>query len=39
MLGQRLFGWEDAERAVDRVSTKFGQYSVQPATLLKTSRP
>jgi DNA polymerase IV len=39
MLGQRLFGWEDAERAVDRVATKFGQYSVQPATLIKTSRP
>ena len=39
MLGERPFGWEDAERAVDRVTGKFGTEAVQPATLLATSRP
>ncbi len=39
VLGERPYGWEDAERAVDRAVGRFGTYAVRPATLLKTSRP
>ena len=39
MLGQRSYGWEDAERAVDRVAGKFGTEAIRPATLLASSRP
>ena len=39
MLGERPFGWEDAERAVDRVAGKFGTEAIRPATLLQTTRP
>ncbi len=39
VLGQRPYGWEDAERAVDRVAGRFGTSTVQPATLIQTTRP
>jgi hypothetical protein len=39
MLGERAYGWEDAERAVDKVTGKFGTEAICPATLLATSRP
>lgn len=38
MLGERAHGWEDAERAVDRVVNRFGGAAVRPATLLNTAR-
>ncbi|MBA3308905.1 MAG: DNA polymerase IV [Nocardioidaceae bacterium] len=34
MLGQREHGWEDAERAVDRATNRFGGSAVRPATLI-----
>jgi DNA polymerase-4 len=33
-LGQRPYGWEDAERAVDKAVSRFGGTAVRPATLL-----
>ena len=39
MLGQRLFGWEEAERAVDQAVNRFGSSAVGPATLLTGSHP
>ncbi len=39
MLGAREHGWEDAERAVDRATLRFGHQAVLPATLLAGSRP
>ncbi|HYO31831.1 MAG TPA: DNA polymerase IV [Nocardioidaceae bacterium] len=37
VLGERPHGWEDAEKAVDRAVSRFGNYAVRPATLLETS--
>jgi DNA polymerase-4 len=34
MLGERPHGWQDAEQAVDRATTRFGRSAVRPATLL-----
>jgi DNA polymerase-4 len=39
MLGAREHGWEDAERAVDKVTYRFGRQAVLPATLLVGRRP
>jgi DNA polymerase-4 len=39
MLGAREHGWEDAERAVDKVTYRFGRQAVFPATLLVGRRP
>jgi DNA polymerase-4 len=39
MLGARAHGWEDAERAVDRATLRFGHQAVVPATLLAGGRP
>jgi DNA polymerase-4 len=39
VLGQRPYGWEDAERAVDLAVGRFGGGAVKPATLIQTSRP
>ncbi len=38
-LGARSHGWSEAERAVDRAVTRFGNRAVAPATLLGSSRP
>jgi DNA polymerase-4 len=38
-LGERLHGWEDAERAVDKVTTRFGRSAIRPATLVESRRP
>ena len=34
VLGERDHGWADADRAVDRATTRFGSAAVRPATLL-----
>jgi DNA polymerase-4 len=34
MLGQRAFGWREAEQAADRAALKFGSGAVRPATLV-----
>jgi DNA polymerase IV len=39
MLGERVHGWEDAERAVDRAVHRFGGSAVRPATLLEPVSP
>lgn len=39
MLGERDPGWPEADRAVDRVSSRFGRVLVRPATLLGGDRP
>ncbi len=39
VLGAREHGWEDAEKAVDRATLRFGRQAVQPATLLAGGRP
>jgi DNA polymerase IV len=39
MLGERRHGWSDADRAVDRAATRFGNAAVRPATLLRGGRP
>ena len=41
ILGAREHGWEDAERAVDRATRRFGQQAVMPASLIgaASSRP
>jgi DNA polymerase IV len=36
-LGQRPYGWEDAERAVDKAVSRFGGAAVRPATLLHST--
>lgn len=33
-LGEREFGWSDADRAVDRASARFGAGAVRPASLV-----
>jgi DNA polymerase-4 len=38
MLGARVHGWEDAERAVDKATYRFGSTAVLPATLLLGGR-
>ena len=39
MLGERDHGWSDADRAVDRATSRFGTAAVRPATLLRGGRP
>jgi DNA polymerase-4 len=39
VLGAREHGWEDADRAVDRASLRFGRGAVRPATLIGGGRP
>ena len=39
MLDAREHGWEDAERAVDKATLRFGHQAVLPATLLAGRRP
>ncbi len=39
VLGERQYGWEQAEQAVDRAVGKFGTQAVRPATLLRSVRP
>ncbi len=39
VLGERPYGWEQAEQAVDRAVGKFGTQAVRPATLLRSARP
>jgi len=34
VLGERDHGWPDADRAVDRATTRFGSAAVRPASLL-----
>jgi DNA polymerase-4 len=34
VLGERDHGWSDADRAVDRATTRFGSAAVRPASLL-----
>ncbi len=38
MLGEREHGWSDADRAVDRATSRFGKSAVRPATLLRGGR-
>ena len=38
MLGEREHGWSDADRAVDRATSRFGTAAVRPATLLRGGR-
>jgi DNA polymerase IV len=38
-FGQRAAGWRDAERALDRISGRFGTDSVRPAALVTGQRP
>jgi DNA polymerase IV len=38
VLGAREHGWEDAEKAVDRATLRFGHQAVLPATLLAGRR-
>jgi len=33
-LGEREFGWQEADRAVDRASARFGAGIVRPASLV-----
>jgi DNA polymerase-4 len=39
VLGARERGWEDAEKAVDQVSNRFGPSAIRPATLVTGRRP
>lgn len=39
LLGAREHGWEDAERAVDKATYRFGTQAVLPAALLAGPRP
>jgi len=39
MLGEREHGWSDADRAVDRATSRFGKAAVRPATLLRGGGP
>jgi DNA polymerase-4 len=38
VLGEREHGWSDADRAVDRATSRFGTSAVRPATLLGRGR-
>ena len=38
VLGEREHGWSDADRAVDRATSRFGTAAVRPATLLGGGR-
>jgi DNA polymerase-4 len=38
VLGEREHGWSDADRAVDRATSRFGKTAVRPATLLRGGR-
>ncbi len=38
MLGQRDKGWREAESAVDKAASRFGEESVRPARLIKLKR-
>ena len=38
MLGEPEHGWSDADRAVDRATSRFGKAAVRPATLLRGGR-
>ena len=39
VLGEHPQGWAEADRAVDRATTRFGEAAVRPATLLDGGRP
>ncbi len=39
VLGERPQGWAEADRAVDRATTRFGDAAVRPASLLGGGRP
>jgi DNA polymerase-4 len=39
VLGERPQGWAEADRAVDRATTRFGDAAVRPASLLAGGRP
>ncbi|GAA1941806.1 DNA polymerase IV [Nocardioides marmoribigeumensis] len=39
VLGERPQGWAEADRAVDRAATRFGDAAVRPASLLGPGRP
>jgi DNA polymerase-4 len=39
VIGEREHGWPDADRAVDRVHSRFGRGLVRPAALLTGDRP
>ena len=39
VLGERPQGWAEADRAVDRAVTRFGDTAVRPASLLAGGRP
>jgi DNA polymerase-4 len=39
VLGERSQGWAEADRAVDRATTRFGDAAVRPASLLGSDRP
>jgi DNA polymerase IV len=39
VLGERRNGWRDAERAVDRATTRFGSGAVRPASLVEREGP
>jgi DNA polymerase-4 len=39
VLGERPQGWAEADRAVDRATTRFGSAAVRPASLLGEGRP
>ena len=39
VLGEAPSGWRDAERAVDRATSRFGQGAVRPATLVDSDDP
>lgn len=39
VLGAREHGWRDADRAVDRATSRFGTSAVRPATLLRGGSP
>jgi DNA polymerase-4 len=34
VLGQRVHGWSEADRAADRITRRFGSEAVRPASLL-----
>jgi DNA polymerase-4 len=38
VLGQRVHGWEDAERAIDQVTSRFGRSAIRPAALVTNGR-
>src|SRR5262249_45168620 len=38
-LGERIPGWQEADKAIDQAVARFGREAVRPATLVTTSRP